>query len=403
MKFRAIGAAIALLAVADPRIVHADTCQALSNTSNTYFTSLSLLMNLSTSDLDQLPIDDMVNPIETGFPSLATCIASLDIGYIVNIVNSWHQGLPDILHDINSTDFSGILTQSMVIFDICPLYSGSVRSFVFYMFMPFLMNQMGPCCSQFQADVVTVFGKNVTTVVEELAQLAGTMLCDVKMTVFDGTYVMGSCGYQLLSHFINDSDYMDALFTILQVPNDQVCLAVQNEPFNTTMNTTLSLGDPGMGYGICYKAMDAFFSAIAAYPWVATVNFTSPDSGEVVPLSNLFVDGSCIAGNDLMSWVLSNDSLVLQALQTLDLFIAAFGLDDDTSNNSSGSSVNISTVFIDALSPYASSFISTCFRMPNNVTSCDFSDEKYAPSLPYWSYWGFGGSSSSMSGNHDPS
>lgn len=318
-------------------------------------------------------------------------MASIDINFIINMIG-WYPGLSTCKAALNS-DLSGAFSESMLLDDLCPVYVNAIQPCLVDELLPFVAQQTGSCCIPFQDDLIYAFGKNLKDLVDDLGTLVGDLLCSVKTTKIDGVATQRSCGYQLLSLFVDNPDFIDPLLMLLQVPNDQVCLAVQNEPFITTMSQAASFGDPGMGYGICYETMDALFSAIAEFRWFAATNFTSSYSGEDVPLSNLFTDGKCIVGSDLVSWALSNDSLPLLALQMLD--VAASIFNSNSSNNSSNGtgswswtglnagvdgqsgSMDLATIVVDTLTPFTSAFSSFCLRLPNHVT-CDFSSETLA-------------------------
>lgn len=104
------------------------------------------------------------------------------------------------------------------------------------------------------------------------------------MSRSNGVSTQESCGYQLLSLSVGNPEFLGSLFTLLEIPNSQVYKAINDEAFTNTMNELRSLGDSENGYGICYKTMDALFSAFAAYPWFASTSSTSPDTDTVVPV-----------------------------------------------------------------------------------------------------------------------
>lgn len=415
MKLQRFGAALALAALPGLGSVQATmtSCASLGNTSNPFLTSMALIANISTDELDQLPIESMAEQLEAGFPSLATCVANINV-YNAALDLFSADGLLTCMQSISSLSLSGNFSEAMILDELCPTYVDTIVPCVVNQLLPVAMELMGPCCSDLKAEIVTTFGKDLTAMVDELLHLAGDMLCSVKTYKSNGVAVKESCGFQLLSLFVDNPDILGPLLTIFQIPNNQVCKAVSNQVFVTTMGNSLSFGDSDNGYGICYETMDSLFSAIAAYPWFATANFTSPDSDAVVPLSNLFTNGTCVSGSDLLSWAISNDSVVMHVLDAIDVLVAVLNTgSNDTSNStnssdgsgsgssswlgsvgsafagssswtgsvgssdvgfSAGGDQNISVVIVDAVTSLSSLFSSLCLRMPNHVT-CPFTDQ----------------------------
>lgn len=116
---------------------------ALDNSSNAFLTSVAQIANISTDELDQLPLADLAGAVEASFLSLATCVASIDIT-IAAAALFQSSGLRACLQFITSLSLSGDFSKSMVLDGICPPVTNTIETCVVDGLLPLATDFLGP-------------------------------------------------------------------------------------------------------------------------------------------------------------------------------------------------------------------------------------------------------------------
>ncbi|KAF0717846.1 Aste57867_2046 [Aphanomyces stellatus] len=154
-----------------------------------------------------------------------------------------------------------------------------------------------PCCQPLLTTTLHAFGERLETMLANALRLVTDVVCSTQTTI--GASKNDTCGHALVSSFLQPADgnlmlLVYNLLNALQIPNDQGLLATTGVPFLTTLGKSASIFDDTLKPRACVVPVDALFSWIRRFPFLAA-------SINGLPLSDLFEDGKCIPGGQALA------------------------------------------------------------------------------------------------------
>ncbi|KAF1323203.1 hypothetical protein FI667_g10659, partial [Globisporangium splendens] len=189
------------------------------------------------------------------------------------------------------------------------------------------MNNAGGYCGEFKSTIVKSFGSDLATTVDSLLKLVGNALCSVKTFTSEklGDGVEQTCGFSLASAFLGESSSGDEnaikpFLNALQIPTSEVCSAVAGQEFALTMGETVKFksGKAQASYGACFQPMSDLVDHVSNYPIIQQLRVAGP-KGVTVAISDLYTEGKCVRGDDLIYGLLAPDSFFVEAWNVYNL------------------------------------------------------------------------------------
>lgn len=340
----------------------AATCKTLSDPSNTLITSIASWLE---KDASSIPVDTAFPKIDAAFPWLATCAAAIDPkAVLVSLGTS--QSTKNCLATLEESEMD--LGTAAGWSDACTTLEDTVipciKSAMTEAVMDALNNSNG-CCDAFLAKVKTLFGDSLEDMVDKVLKLAANAACSERsFTNLAGAKTKEVCGYSIGNSFSVMEGQTD-IFSMLQVPNDQMCNAFAGKEFTSTKNGKITIGfgtNDVDTMGVCLEPVDALLQYVASWPiWAATLNA----DGTSIALSDLFTAGKSLRGNLLISYATTKGNMPMLFLGAIDALLSGMG-DSSESAATDG--------FVDMAKNVNSYATALALHIPNNG-GCTYPDQ----------------------------
>uniref|UniRef100_K3WF54 Uncharacterized protein n=1 Tax=Globisporangium ultimum (strain ATCC 200006 / CBS 805.95 / DAOM BR144) TaxID=431595 RepID=K3WF54_GLOUD len=285
--------------------------------------------------LDLDVVSQAFTSVSSAVPGFSQCAANVDVTSIVTTVlaskkaNECRKALSVV--PLPKKEF----TDSAFTEFFCPYYRDAFAPcvndvLINEVILP-AMNSAGGCCNGLKNTIVKSFGSDLATSVDSLLKLMGNALCSVKTFTSEklGEGVDQTCGFSLASAFLNESSSDDEnaikpFLNALQIPTSQVCSAVAGQELRLATGETVKFkpGKAQASYGVCFQPMSDLVDHVSKYPIVQQLRITGP-KGATVAISDLYAEGKCVRGDDLIYGLLAPDSFFVKAWSAYDLVAPA--------------------------------------------------------------------------------
>ncbi|KAF1314869.1 hypothetical protein FI667_g16412, partial [Globisporangium splendens] len=213
----------------------------------------------------------------------------------------------------------------------CPYYKGAfvpcINGVLINELILPAMNSAGGCCDEFKSTIVKSFGSDLATTADSLLKLVGNALCSVKTFTPEklGGGVEQTCGFSLASAFVGDGNNDDEnaikpFLNALQIPTSEVCSTVAGQEFALTTGETVKFkpSKAQTSYGVCFQPMSDLVNHVSNYPVIHQLRVAGP-KGATVAISDLYTEGKCVRGDDLIYGLLAPDSFFIEAWNACNL------------------------------------------------------------------------------------
>lgn len=410
-----------------------DTCKMLTDADSPFITSVARMNGIDSPELlAQIPIADILAPVDDNFPWLSKCVANVDVSEILAAMMSSH-AVGVCFRDLEAA--SELIFPNHVEFsdgyfsdNFCPPLTDIAIPCLNDVFLPELAKALaktGSCCSDLNDVIVENFGANIPRLTATLSKLLANAICSTKTTIVTGAESSTpgahseTCGYSLLTNFVGqaqgDWELLMRLAAAVQIPEEEVCKAIEGEKFDTTTGHTAQFetvpgGEP---YGICYNTAQNLVSYVKAFPFLRSLTFEVDDSNahDSTPstqyLSDIFSWGTCVRGDNFLRWIISDEGIMMKAINVFDALQSGMSVsvreeytEVDSSSEEQVKLSGSTSAFIDAeagdkepsvivsydqyssteyiqalLSQYVAPLKSICIHFPS-AKACDYDSEK---------------------------
>lgn len=362
-----------------------ETCTTLVDKDAPLYTALSVL-NMGGSD-GEMSLDQVVAPIDAAMPWLSKCIGSADILAVgmsalsdpslskcISLITSLSSNSSS--SSASSQELGSLATASLSgdIFGttVCPLLNSTVMpclDTIYTKTLPALLASGGSCCDDMETEMKQALGEQPEEVLKSMTRRVGDMLCAVRSykDASTGESKNETCG-QAWIETLGTGPFMDDLFKMAQIPNNEACAAMEGEKFTTTSGEEYQFFKNQTPIDSCFAPVNLMLTDMSKLPMVAAMNMT-----------DLFADGKCLKGQAVIDWAKDPNGTVLQIASSVDEMIETTMPNlVPNSTGSSSSSGKVAAEVDSGIQELEKQLAGVCFHLPNSVSGC-----KYTSSITF--------------------
>lgn len=332
------------------------TCTRLTDASASLYMAIPYIADKE-SDLANLPLYELMAPVDKEMPWLSTCLGSADVlsvglGLLSNPDASKCMSALSGTGGISIISTNG--TKDPFASSLCPMMNTTLFPCVDTMLVKAvndLIKSGGECCNDMATKMPELLGQDLKSFLSSLMVRIADVLCSVKTWVdpTTGEKKTETCGANLIGIVIN-VEGLENLIQMLKIPNDQACAAMKGENFTSTSGESFNFFEGQETLDSCFAPMNLLFTDLAKLPMIATSD-----------LSPAFEADKCLKGEDILDWSLDEKGLVQGFADAFDGIVSEMKLATEG---------QVTTTMRAGFEDMKKDFGPMCFHLANSVDDC---------------------------------